>query len=64
MGVHLLTVAQARAYLRDEYGVTWSGVYIRRLARDGKLDGRQPSGPYGHWLISRESIDELFAPRH
>ena len=59
MGDHFIPMGDAEKYLLERYGLTWSRSYIRKLIREGKLRGVQPTGQGGWWYLTRESIDEL-----
>lgn len=61
MGEHYLKVSEARKYIKERYGVDWSGVWLRTLAHRGLFRFVRPGGPKGYLYISRESIDERFA---
>lgn len=50
-------------YLRDTYGISWSRPTLKRYIKVGSLRGSQPGGPGGWWLVSRESIDDMFGPK-
>ena len=62
MDEQLLSVTDARAYILERYGVTWSGVWIRKLCNRGVLRAYRPGASDRGWLqISKASIDERFS---
>jgi hypothetical protein len=56
----LLSITQARAYILEEYGVSWSGWWIRQLCIRGTLRSVRPGGGRGWLYVSKQSIDERF----
>jgi hypothetical protein len=60
VGEHYMKVSEARAYIKERYGVTWSGAWVRKLVEKGTLRGVRPGGGKGWLYVSRESIDERF----
>jgi|LAHU01.1.fsa_nt_gb hypothetical protein len=56
----LLYSNEAVEYVRKRYGVKTSRPTLHLLCRKGILRGMQPSGPRGWWLISKQSLDELY----
>lgn len=56
-----MKVTEARAYIKERYGIDWTGQWLRKLALRGAFRYVRPGGPKGHIYISRESIDERFA---
>ncbi len=56
-----MRVSDAREYIAERYGVTWSGWWIRQLCNRGTLRAVRPGGPKGWLYVSRESIDERFS---
>lgn len=64
MGERLMRVSEARIYIKDTYGVSWSGWWIRQLCNRGTLRCARPGGPRGWLYVSKESIDERFSMRH
>jgi len=58
----LLSITQARAYILERYGVTWSGWWIRKLCNRGVLRSVRPGASKRGWLyVSKASIDERFS---
>jgi hypothetical protein len=56
----LLSVTDARAYILERYGVSWSGWWIRKLCNRGTLRSVRPGGGRGWLYVSKQSIDERF----
>ena len=60
LGEHMMRVGEALEYVEQMYGVRLSRPTLIRYTKSGRLRGGQPGGPHAWWVISRESIDELF----
>lgn len=61
MGDTLMSVTDARAYILQQYGVSWSGWWIRKLCARGILRAVRPGGERGWVYVSQHSIDERFS---
>ena len=60
MAEQLLRRGEALDYIEETYGVRLSYPTLHRYVRIGRLRGVQPGGTGAWWLVSKESIDELF----
>jgi hypothetical protein len=56
----MMRAGEALEYVEQTYGVRLSRPTLIRYLKQGKLRGGQPGGPHAWWVISRQSIDELF----
>lgn len=63
MGEHLLRVSEAREYIKERYGISYSDTWVKDAYKGGRIRGVRPGGPRGWIFVSRESIDELFKQR-
>lgn len=61
VGEHYMRVTEARVYIKERYGVSWTGYWIRKLCNRGTLRAVRPGGGKGWLYVSRESIDERFS---
>lgn len=60
MDEQLLSVSDAKVYILERYGVSWSGWWIRQLCIRGTLRSVRPGGGRGWLYVSKQSIDERF----
>jgi hypothetical protein len=56
-----MRVTEAQVYIRERYGISWTGQWVRKMAHRGAFRFVRPGGDKGYLYISRESIDERFA---
>ena len=60
VGDHFLRVSEARVYIKERYGISYSDTWIKQLVKRKLIRGVRPGGPRGWIYVSRESIDALF----
>ncbi len=56
----MMRTGDALRYIREIYGVPISNPTLVRFIKIGRLRGAQPGGPRAWWVVSKQSIDELF----
>lgn len=56
-----LSVSDTRKYIREKFGVSWTGYWIRVQCKRGNLRFIQPGGDRGWIYVEKASIDERFA---
>ena len=57
-----MTLGEVKTYIWEQYHIKWSLPHIRKLAREGIIEGRQIRGEHGWWYVTKESIDQLLNP--